>query len=139
VLKERNDIIDTLRKKGCRITKQRLLILDIILADECCCCKEIYYKAAKQDSSIGAATVYRMINTLEDIGALSRSNTYKLSCGNPNCSFRDACIIEFNENRKLNLSGGEYNKVIKAGLVTLGYMKEEDKINGIYSTPCPDK
>ena len=54
-------IIQKLREQGCRITKQRLMILDIILQEECSCCKEIYYKASKLDSRIGSATVYRKI------------------------------------------------------------------------------
>ena len=72
-------IIERLKEDGCRITKQRLMLLDIILEDECSSCKEIYYRASKKDTSIGTATVYRMINTLEDIGAISRKNMYKIS------------------------------------------------------------
>ena len=72
-------IIERLKEDGCRITKQRLMLLDIILEDECSSCKEIYYRASKKDLSIGTATVYRMINTLEDIGAISRKNMYKIS------------------------------------------------------------
>ena len=72
-------IIERLKEDGCRITKQRLMLLDIILEDECSSCKEIYYRASKKDPSSGAATVYRMINTLEDIGAISRKNMYKIS------------------------------------------------------------
>lgn len=72
-------IIERLKEDGCRITKQRLMLLDIILEDECSSCKEIYYRASKKDPSIGAATVYRMINTLEDIGAISRKYMYKIS------------------------------------------------------------
>ena len=72
-------IISKLRERGCRITRQRRIILDIILDEDCSCCKEIYYKACKQDSSIGAATVYRMVNTLEEIGAISRKNMYKFT------------------------------------------------------------
>ena len=64
-------IISKLRERGCRITRQRRIILDIILDEDCSCCKEIYYKACKQDPSIGAATVYRMVNTLEEIGVIS--------------------------------------------------------------------
>ena len=71
-------IIERLKEDGCRITKQRLMLLDIILEDECSSCKEIYYRASKKDPSIGTATVYRMINTLEDIGAISRKNMYKI-------------------------------------------------------------
>lgn len=73
-------IIQKLKEKGCRITKQRLILLDVILSEECSCCKEIYYKAAKKDSRIGAATVYRMINSLEEIGVISRRNMYKVMC-----------------------------------------------------------
>ena len=63
-------IIKRLRENGCRITKQRKMLLDIILKEDCSCCKEIYYKALKEDEKIGSATVYRMINTLEEIGEI---------------------------------------------------------------------
>ena len=66
---QKEAILNRLRQRGCRITKQRMLLLDIILEEECSSCKEIYYKASKIDSSIGSATVYRMINMLEEIGA----------------------------------------------------------------------
>ncbi len=79
LLEQREIIIARLRKQGCRITKQRLLLLDIILEDECASCKEIYYRASEKDETIGTATVYRMINTLEEIGAISRKNMYKIS------------------------------------------------------------
>ena len=74
-------VIQKLREKGCRITKQRLMLLDIILEEDCSCCKEIYYRAVKKDARIGTATVYRMVNTLEEIGAISRKNMYKVTCG----------------------------------------------------------
>ena len=38
---QKDMIIERLREQGCRITRQRQLILDIILAEECSCCKEI--------------------------------------------------------------------------------------------------
>ena len=66
-------IINKLREDGARITKQRLLLIDIILERDCFSCKEIYYKANRIDSTIGIATVYRFINTLEDIGAINRN------------------------------------------------------------------
>ena len=73
-------IIQTLRDNGCRITSQRMLLIDIILEDECCCCKEIYYKAMETDPSIGMATVYRMVKTLEDTGLIHRKNMYRITC-----------------------------------------------------------
>ena len=65
-------VIEKLRKQG--------FLLDIILDEDCSSCKEIYYKAVKRDDSIGIATVYRMVNTLEDIGVISRKNMYKVAC-----------------------------------------------------------
>ena len=78
-LEQKQIIINRLKEDGCRITKQRLMLLDIILEDECSSCKEIYYRATKKDPTIGTATVYRMINTLEEIGAISRKNMHKVS------------------------------------------------------------
>ena len=69
---QRELVIKRLRERGCRITKQRLTILDIILKEEFASCKEIYFKASAEDSGIGTATVYRLINTLEEIGAINR-------------------------------------------------------------------
>ena len=76
---QKEHIVETLREKGCRITKQRLMLIDIILEEECQSCKEIYYKASKKDQNIGPATVYRMINTLEEIGAITRRSTFTVN------------------------------------------------------------
>ena len=78
MVSRKDEIIEQLKENGCRITKQRKLLIDIILKDDCASCKEIYYKASKQDKRIGVATVYRMINALEEIGAISRQNLYKI-------------------------------------------------------------
>ena len=59
-------ILQELKKNRCRITSQRRLLIDIILRDECCSCKEIYYEAIKADPTIGMATIYRMVKTLEE-------------------------------------------------------------------------
>ena len=56
-------ILCKLKDKGFRITKQRLILLDIILSEKCTCCKEIYYRAVEQDPGIGVSTVYRLVWT----------------------------------------------------------------------------
>ena len=66
------DVDKVLQHNGKRITKQRKILLDIILNGQWECCKEIYYEAVKRDPSIGMATVYRMMSTLEEIGVLER-------------------------------------------------------------------
>ncbi|MDD7388708.1 MAG: transcriptional repressor [Lachnospiraceae bacterium] len=76
VSQEKEAILELLRKNGFRITKQRKLILDIVFTHECTCCKEIYYEAKAKDASIGIATVYRMINTLTDLGVFRSAVPY---------------------------------------------------------------
>lgn len=77
---KKNFIIEQLKKHGCRITSQRLLLIDILLKDDCGSCKEIYYRAAKMDPTIGMATVYRLIKTLEETGLMQRRNLYQIEC-----------------------------------------------------------
>ena len=71
VQEKKSYILQELRKNGCRL-------IDIILQDECCCCKEIYYQAIKKDPTIGMATVYRMVKTLEETGLIKRKNLYRI-------------------------------------------------------------
>lgn len=78
---KREIILEQLRKKGFRITEQRKLLIDVILEDECSSCKEIYYKTAKKDSTVGIATVYRMVKTLEDLKLINRKNLYQIDYG----------------------------------------------------------
>ena len=75
---QKEKVVKRLEENGCRMTKQRKILLDIILEEECASCKEIYYKSANEDDSIGIATVYRMINLLEEIGAINRKNMYRI-------------------------------------------------------------
>ncbi len=77
-METKETIVKELRRKGFRVTKQRLVIIDVLLENECSSCKEIYYKAIKQDPEIGVATVYRMLNTLEELGFINRKVVYKL-------------------------------------------------------------
>ena len=115
---QKEAILNRLRQRGCRITKQRMLLLDIILEEECSSCKEIYYKASKIDSSIGSATV---------------RNMYKVSCTEceeamdelPGGTSRSACTIEFDDNSSIVLSQKAWNQIIQAGLSVCGYKKEQ--------------
>ena len=121
-------ILTKLKEKGCRITKQRLTLIDIILENDCSCCKEIYYKAAKEDQSIGTATVYRMVNTLEEIGAISRKNMYKVVYGK-DCPMEDACTVTLDDNTTHHLSAKNWNAVILAGLQSCGYVEDQNIVS----------
>ena len=126
---QKESVLKTLKDKGCRITNQRKVLLDVILDEECTSCKEIYYKAVEIDPNIGAATVYRMVNLLEDIGAISRRNIYKISC-NLDCVKENACTIELDDNMVYHLSRTEWNSVIMKGFKACGYL-DNQKVNRI--------
>lgn len=127
-------VLQSLRKNGCRITKQRQILLDIILQEDCASCKEIFYKASSVDSSIGAATVYRMINLLEEVGAISRKNMYRISCS-MNCGRENACVIELDNQSTVRLTSDEWYRVISEGLRSLGYV-EGQKVTSVTVEPC---
>lgn len=117
----KNAIIDRLRKEGCRITNQRKIILDIILQEECTCCKEIYYLAAKKDPNIGIATIYRMINLLEEIGALKRRDIYRICEHEP---YPHVCNVQLDDQTSIQLDNEDLCKVIEKGMESCGYLRQ---------------
>lgn len=127
-------IIDKLKAKKCRITKQRLTLLDIILENECSSCKEIYYKASRVDETIGAATVYRMVNVLEEIGAISRKNMYKIAYSET-CTMENACTVVLDDDTTWHLSAKNWNSVVREGLAACGYL-EGQKVISVTIKPC---
>ncbi|MBD5544833.1 MAG: Fur family transcriptional regulator [Lachnospiraceae bacterium] len=121
---QKQAMLTILKEKGYRITSQRRLLIDIIFDEECTCCKEIYYKAHKRDQTIGIATVYRMLNTLEEIGAIDRRNLYKLSCGGK-CNDYESCIVLLENKQEIVLSNDEWKDIISEGLKAKGYITDE--------------
>ena len=130
-------ILETLREKGFRITKQRKTLIDIILENECSSCKEIFYKASKVDSKIGTATVYRMVNVLEEIGAINRKNMYRISYSD-DCPLEDACTVILDDQTTYHLSAKKWNQVVEEGLKACGYLNGQ-KICSISVRPCECK
>lgn len=131
---QREQILNRLREQGCRITKQRLTLLDIILEEECSCCKEIYYKAVHEDPSIGIATVYRMVKTLEEIGAIDRKNLYRISC-EENCEFQEGCILVLKNKEKVKLSMEDFKEAVNEVLRRKGY-RETDGVEAVILKDC---
>lgn len=75
---EKEQILQEFRNRGMRITNQRKILLDGILNNQFTCIKEIYFIASKKDKSLGLATVYRMVNLLEELGIID-SNKIKFA------------------------------------------------------------
>lgn len=127
-------IIEKLREQGFRITKQRSTILDVILEEDCSCCKEIYYKVSKIDKAIGIATVYRMITTLENIGAISREPMYKVACGEE-CQTNHKCHIELDDGTTLHFTQEQWKQIVGSGLKACGYINNQ-KVEKILLESC---
>lgn len=132
-MNEEEIIIRKLKEHGYRITKQRKMLLRSILSDQCSSCKEIYYKAAERDPSIGPATVYRMINTLEEIGVINRGNMYRIT-REESAEELASYMIEFDDNTSLKLSAKKWNQIIQSGLEACGYA-ENREIRNVTAKP----
>lgn len=119
----KEELIRQLRDNGCRITKQREALLDVILQKECSCCKEIYYLASKKMPQIGMATIYRMLNSLEEIGAVKRKNMYYLNENTNELS--SGCKVALDNGSVIELDDEAMRQVLQKGMQACGYIKDE--------------
>lgn len=131
---DRNTVTELLRKEGFRVTRQREILIDIILEEECTCCKEIYYLASKQIHGIGIATIYRTISALEKIGALKRKNAYQLCCGSGNLCGK--LLVEMEDDSVVELDQASLQDVIEKGLRQCGYSGAR-RVKAIKQLPGP--
>lgn len=129
---EKNAILDKLRDSGFRVTRQREKILDVILDGNCTSIKEVYAVVKKDDPTVGFATVYRMINLLEEIGVISRKNLYRIPEKPlpPGNSDRFFCTLTLSDHSTIELTSREWSRVVTAGLRHIGMLKDQ-MITGI--------
>ena len=114
---EKDQILELLRQQGFRVTKQRRQILDVILEHECTSCKEIYYRAIQKNSRIGMATVYRMVNTLTDLGVLKMASLKpEIQKGTGN-----GCEITLRNQEVIELTEGEWKDILSTVLRKKGF------------------
>lgn len=125
---QKDQVIERLRKQGFRITRQRKIIIDIILSENCCCCKEVYVLALKKDSGIGIATIYRTVDAMEKVGALKRKGSYQLcDQNNKKCQ---SCLVELEDSSMVQLDYSSIERMIEQGMRECG-LSEGKKIKGI--------
>ncbi len=127
-MSRKDEIIERLKENGCRITKQRKILIDIILENDCASCKEIFYKASQEDKKIGVATVYRMINALEEIGAISRKNMYRIESGE-NCE--GGCDIVLEDDTVFRMPKEKLDQIVRDGARRCGYLSDGKKVSRI--------
>ncbi|MBE5945466.1 MAG: Fur family transcriptional regulator [Lachnospiraceae bacterium] len=121
IMLSKEDILARVKENGLRLTEQRKLIVDIIANEEYSCCKEVYFLAHKRDSSIGIATVYRMINVLEDIGAISRKNIQKTNCNGRCCDMKGGCTVVTDKSKQIVLSEEDIQDALRYIMEKKGY------------------
>ena len=124
---KRDMILDQLRKKRFRITEQRRILIEIILEDECSSCKEIYYKTVKKDATVGIATVYRMVKTLEDLGVINRKNLYTIDYKDLNTQEEQQILfVDENTEQTVEVKKGDWFKGLQEALIEQGFTDVEN-------------
>ncbi|WP_312043582.1 transcriptional repressor [Anaerotignum sp.] len=113
-------IIKSMKRNGHRLTKQRLTLINIILENNCSSCKEIYYKASKVNRKIGVATTYRMIRLLEEIGAITRDNLFKLEYRSEHDEDKH-CNIKLEDGSIHQMLLRDFDIALNAGMITCGF------------------
>lgn len=134
----KSSILKELKKQGCRITKQRKLIIDIILENECSSCKEIYCEVRRKDPTVGIATVYRMLKAMEETGAIDRKNLYRVT-DLETWNSQSECIVRLKDNKIIQLSSEMLTEVIKAGLSVKNGLQDDDVEAIIFTHSKGDK
>lgn len=128
---QKDKIVQKFKMEGGRMTRQRELVLDIILNGDCSCCKEIYYRALEKDPDIGVATIYRMVNKLEEMGVISRKNMYKIENQTKRKPAKGSCVIELEDDSIYQLNSGKWKQVMEAGLKACGYTTKGQRVKKI--------
>ena len=63
-----------------------------------------------------------MVNTLEEIGAISRKNMYRIEEPADATAYK----VEFEDNTSIEIPANSWNQVIKQGLISCGYITNKD-------------
>lgn len=119
------DTIRKLEQSGLRMTIQRRHIIEILTSSKCTSPKELWYEAKEYVPDLGIATVYRLINRLEQIGVISKARNFGMQNVEPKLgTLKDKTgnII------KKEGSTQELAALIKQGLMTSGKIKAEENI-----------
>lgn len=120
---QKEDALSCLQKKGFRITKQRRTLIDVIFDGKCSSCKEIYYLASQKMPEIGIATVYRMLDVLEDVGAIKRHGAFQFcSCEGHELH---TCEIYLDNDRKIQFDQETLYMILQKGMESYAYIGKE--------------
>ena len=119
---------DTLRKleaSGLRMTVQRRHIIDILTNSKCTSPKELWYEARQFVPDLGIATVYRLINRLEQIGVISKMRNLGMQPLTPT-------LGTITDGKGRNIMTGntklDLTELVRLGMISKGALGHNNKI-----------
>lgn len=110
---------ETLRKleeSGLRMTVQRRHIIDILTNSDCTSPKELWYEAREFVPDLGIATVYRLINRLEQIGVLQKQRSLGMRPEVPQLG----TIHSGKGHRVYKSKGADLTELVRLGMISRG-------------------
>ncbi len=119
------ETLQKLEKSGLRMTVQRRHIIDILTKSQCTSPKELWYEARQYVPDLGIATVYRLINRLEQIGVLAKTRSLGINRVQPQLGVItniDGKVVHLRNPVKLN-------ELIRIGLVAKGIIGPDTTID----------
>lgn len=117
--------LNRLEKSGLRMTVQRRHIIEILFRSQYTTPKEVWYEAKRFIPDLGIATVYRLINRLEQIGVLAKARNIGMAKVEPKLGgIADSNGHTVSADRRVTL-----NELIRAGLISYGVIGQNNKID----------
>lgn len=111
-----DEVLRKLEESGLRMTVQRRHIIDILMKCNYTSPKEVWIEAREFVPDLGIATVYRLINRLEQIGVLSKARNLGMRPVEPQMG-------DITNGRGTVLASGDdvsLSEVVRLGLIARG-------------------
>ena len=118
------DTIRKLEQSGLRMTVQRRHIIDILTKSQCTSPKELWFEAKQYVPDLGIATVYRLINRLEQIGVLTKNRNLGINRVQPKLG-----VITNVQGQPIPVrTPVQLSELIRLGLISCGVIGNNNKI-----------
>lgn len=118
------ETLQKLEKSGLRMTVQRRHIIDILTKSQCSSPKELWYEARQYVPDLGIATVYRLINRLEQIGILAKNRNLGINHLQPQLG-----VITNVQGQEITLRTPlQLKELVRLGLISCGVIGHNNKI-----------
>ena len=119
------ETVQKLEQSGLRMTVQRRHIIDILTKSQCTSPKELGYEARQYVPDLGIATVYRLINRLEQIGVLAKTRNLGINRVLPQLGV----ITDANGQVVRSRTNLQLSELIRLGLISCGVIGTNNKID----------